>query len=207
MSTTTLLDLKCRVTDDYVFFWRGPFSQWPKFSFHYESFVYQWLKSQIPPTVVGTRVVERMDQSGGAVHPYNCPEQAMMAKKARLFGDFEQLGAIMKSTSAREQKELGRAVRDFVKDDWDRHAREIVYRINLAKFEQNQELRDIMLAQGERMFVEASPVDCIWGIGMAENDPGVEDRRNWKGTNWLGEALTRVKETLRQKMPASPKGS
>ena len=190
------MDLKCRVTDEYVFFWKGPFSQWPKVAFDFHSYVYRLMQSEISRVVGGVDVVEWMDRSGGAVHRYNCPEQAMMAEKARMFGDVECLQAIMAASSPREQKELGRTVRNFVKDDWDRHAREIVYRINLAKFQQNDELREALLAQGKRQFVEARPVDLIWGIGMAENDEGVENPRNWRGTNWLGEALGRVRDTL-----------
>jgi ribA/ribD-fused uncharacterized protein len=54
-----------------------------------------------------------------------------------------------------------------------------------------------MLATGNRFFVEASPFDCVWGIGMDENAENVEDPSYWLGLNLLGQALTLVKNELR----------
>jgi predicted NAD-dependent protein-ADP-ribosyltransferase YbiA (DUF1768 family) len=53
------------------------------------------------------------------------------------------------------------------------------------------------LGNGKRAYVEASPFDKIWGIGMKEYDKGVENPTNWKGTNWLGEELTRLCKDLK----------
>lgn len=44
--------------------------------------------------------------------------------------------------------------------------------------------------------MEASPSDKIWGIGLSQNDPRASDRSKWRGTNWLGEILTEVREEL-----------
>lgn len=54
------------------------------------------------------------------------------------------------------------------------------------------------IVQQFRHIVEASPVDRIWGIGMAGNAPGVEDVTAWKGENLLGFALTEVRDRLRR---------
>ena len=47
-----------------------------------------------------------------------------------------------------------------------------------------------------KTFVEASPYDRIWGVGLAQDDPAIDDERNWKGRNLLGKAITEVRDIL-----------
>src|SRR5688572_20978776 len=81
--------------------------------------------------------------------PYNCCEQYMMAEKARLFGDAAALGKILASESPRKQKSLGRKVANFESERWNAVCRDVVYRGNLAKFSQNDDLSAVLLATGE----------------------------------------------------------
>jgi ribA/ribD-fused uncharacterized protein len=127
---------------------------------------------------------------------YNCCEQWMMAEKARKFNDLETLKAIMKSSSPRDQKALGRKIKDFDVQLWNSICREVVYRGNLAKFSQNQELKQRLLATADLTLVEASPYDKVWGIGLSADDPRAAQRSQWQGTNWLGEAIMQVRKEL-----------
>jgi len=127
---------------------------------------------------------------------YNCAEQFMMAAKARIFGDKEALKKIMASEDPKEQKALGREVKGFSEISWNRTAKEVVYIANLAKFSE-PELKKVLLDTGNKELVEASPYDTIWGIGLGEDDPDRLDKSKWKGTNWLGEVLMRVRRELR----------
>ncbi|MNC46884.1 hypothetical protein D3C75_959170 [compost metagenome] len=70
---------------------------------------------------------------------------------------------------------------------------------NLAKFEQNAELWHFMKKTKHRIFVEASPLDRIWGIGMAKDHPNIENPMKWQGKNLLGFALTEVRDLLIEK--------
>ena len=54
-----------------------------------------------------------------------------------------------------------------------------------------------MLSTGDRIFVEASPLDNIWGIGLEENAEGIEDPSYWLGLNLLGQALNLVKNKIK----------
>ena len=48
------------------------------------------------------------------------------------------------------------------------------------------------------MLVEASPVDAIWGIGLAASDPLAVEPATWQGLNLLGFALMEVRRRLAQ---------
>lgn len=130
---------------------------------------------------------------------YCCAEQYMMAEKARMFGDDEMLQKIMEATHPKEMKAYGRAVRDFDKDAWDAACYEIVKNGNLAKFSQNPELLSYLKGTRNRILVEASPRDRIWGIGMGKTNPDALCPLKWKGTNLLGFALTEVRDLLLEK--------
>jgi ribA/ribD-fused uncharacterized protein len=130
---------------------------------------------------------------------YVCCEQFMMAEKARVFGDVETEQAILAAKSPREHNALGRKVRGFDPAIWNTVCRGIVYRGNLAKYEQNSELRESLLATGDRTIVEASPEDRIWGIGLAQDNPRAQQPENWQGTNWLGIALMQVRDELQRR--------
>jgi ribA/ribD-fused uncharacterized protein len=151
----------------FVFFWAGWPSQWHPADF----------------------TVEEVE--------YGCAEQFMMAEKARLFDDPEVLAQILATDSPRQHKALGRKVRGFDEHRWTSACRDIVYRGNLAKFSQNPDLKELLLATGTQTLVEASPTDRIWGIGLAADDPRATQRSAWRGKNWLGEALMRVRAELR----------
>lgn len=154
------------MTEKFTFFWHGPFSQWH-------------------PSVFTVDKIQ-----------YNCAEQYMMAQKALMFGDHARWLAIMSSAEPKAQKTLGRQVENFNPDEWDKVARDIVKKGNIAKFEQNPDLKDQLLETKDTTLVEASPYDKIWGIGLAQDDPKALDRNSWQGTNWLGETLTEVREYL-----------
>ena len=127
---------------------------------------------------------------------YCTAEQFMMVGKARLFGDFVVERKIFDATDPRVQKELGRAVTPFNEDRWNVAARDIVYEGNYAKFSQNEDLKQLLFATQGTTLVEASPKDRIWGIGLEATNPLALDRATWKGTNWLGEVLTKVRDDL-----------
>ena len=132
---------------------------------------------------------------------YPTSEHFMMAEKARLFQDDDACSAILAATHPGEAKKLGRKVRGFVQERWDHHCVDVVYRGNLAKFNQNEALKTYLLVTGERVLVEASPADAIWGIGLAADARQASDPRQWPGLNLLGFALMRVRESLHKLAP------
>lgn len=127
---------------------------------------------------------------------YASAEHAMMAGKARLFGDDEALAKVVVAASPGEAKALGREVRGYVDTVWEAHRSEIVAAANVAKFGQHAALRDYVVGTGDRVLVEASPQDRIWGIGMGRDHPDVERPSRWLGLNLLGFALMEARARL-----------
>jgi ribA/ribD-fused uncharacterized protein len=128
---------------------------------------------------------------------YASAEHYMMAEKARLFGDETTRSAILAATNPGAAKALGRTVSGFDEPRWKQRRCDIVVRASLAKFGQNAELRSYLLETGDKVLVEASPVDRVWGIGLAADDPRAEQPSEWIGLNLLGFALMRARATLR----------
>jgi ribA/ribD-fused uncharacterized protein len=127
---------------------------------------------------------------------YRSAEHWMMAHKARLFGDEEIFERVVKSGHPRDAKELGRRVPGFDEDVWADRRFEIVVEGNVAKFAQNPELRAYLLGTAERILVEASPMDRIWGIGLTGDDERAERPEQWRGLNLLGFALMEARARL-----------
>ena len=129
-------------------------------------------------------------------HKYPSAEHWMMRQKALLFRDEAIAAKIAEATSPKQAKELGRKVSGFDNDLWNKEKYRIVLAGSLAKFGQNAALKDFLLNTGNRILVEASPVDRIWGIGLAADDPGAENPLLWRGENLLGFALMEARDEL-----------
>lgn len=127
---------------------------------------------------------------------YPTAEHYMMAQKALLFGDKDIFHQIIKSNHPKQAKDLGRQVTGFNEKIWNENRFDIVVQGNLAKFGQNSELKDFLLNTGNRILVEASPVDKIWGVGLAKDDERIDNPLNWQGLNLLGFALMTVRDEL-----------
>ena len=134
---------------------------------------------------------------------YVCAEQWMMAEKARLMGDDETHGKILRAKQPKYMKRLGRQVTPFDEKLWESRRLAIVQEGNRLKFEQNDDLRKQLLATGERPLAEASPVDRIWGIGLSVAD--AQQGAKWRGLNLLGQALVNVRTALRQPGGSPPR--
>jgi hypothetical protein len=127
---------------------------------------------------------------------YHSAEQWMMAEKARIFLDKDSEQKILATTSPKTAKALGRKVSNFNEDVWALKSYSIVVEGNLLKFSQNKLLGNFLLSTGEAVLVEASPVDKLWGAGLAEMDDRILDPMNWTGKNYLGFALMEVRSIL-----------
>jgi ribA/ribD-fused uncharacterized protein len=124
---------------------------------------------------------------------FNCAEQATMYHKALLFKDADTADLILKALGPKEQKVLGRRVRNFDEERWTRFREIIVKTINIYKFKQCRHPRNVLLDTKGTLIVEASPLDVIWGIGLSDTDERRFYPHMWRGQNLLGKILTQIR--------------
>lgn len=129
---------------------------------------------------------------------YRTAEHFMMAGKARLFDEAATREKILAARTPGEAKKLGREIRSFDEAIWSEARFDLVTRGNVAKFTQNPALGAFLLGTGDKVLVEASPLDAIWGIGLAATDAAARDPHNWQGLNLLGYALMAARDELRR---------
>lgn len=127
---------------------------------------------------------------------YGTAEHWMMAAKARLFSDAEAEAAVLGARTPAEAKEAGRLVRGFDEETWARERFDIVVEGSVRKFASSAALSSFLLGTGSRVLVEASPLDRVWGIGLAADDERAQDPERWRGPNLLGFALMEARERL-----------
>lgn len=128
---------------------------------------------------------------------YQNAEQFMMHMKAKMFKDEETASLILKATTPKEMKDLGRQVKNFLEVDWIEFRELIVKRGTIEKFNQNPDLKKYLLSTSGKYLVEASPYDKIWGIGIDPEKAKKTPINQWKGLNLLGQILTEVREELK----------
>lgn len=154
-------------TDTHVFFWKN---KTPFSNFYHKPFTYKG-------------------------YPLLFSEQGFMLEKAQLF-DPSMIDKIVHATRPDEAKQYGREIKNYKDKVWANRRYDAMVKVLTAKF-QDPELKAILLRTGDRILVEASPYDRIWGVGLAENDPRILDERNWRGQNLLGKALMQVRDQLK----------
>ena len=116
-----------------------------------------------------------------------------------MFDDESTAQKIMMESEPRKIKSLGRSVENFDDTVWTAKVRDIIYKGNLAKFSQIPYFKQTLMATGDRILAEASPSDRRYGIGLGKDDPQALDQKKWRGTNWLGLAIMKVREQLKMK--------
>ncbi|KAL3470172.1 hypothetical protein BJX99DRAFT_251433 [Aspergillus californicus] len=103
---------------------------------------------------------------------------------------------IMRTNSPKSQKMLGRKVPNFDQLLWEKASRDIVIAGCTARAEVDEELKGLYLASGERVFVEGSRNDRVWGVGLDWKSKEILDEKNWRGRNRLGEAHNEARSLI-----------
>ena len=87
----------------------------------------------------------------------------------------------------KEAAKMGRDRKHPLRKDWEQVKDGIMQQAVLQKFKTHADIREILLATGDELIVENSPIDYYWGCG-----------KDSSGKNRLGEILMTVRGILRQ---------
>ena len=167
-----------KITDEYVFFYKDWLSNYQRTKFDVE-----WK---------------------GVKYTFTSTEQGFMYIKAITFGDNVTAQKILNTDDPNRCRKLGRQVKGYNDAEWAKIRYDVFYTLNWAKYTQDKKLQEKLLDPqfDGKKFIEASPIDKIWGIGYAEDNPNVEFTDMYWGKNYLGRILTNIRKRLK-----SAKGS
>ena len=158
------------IRDGYAFFLKGWLSNWYR-----SPFMYTYM---------------------GCTHRFFCVEQAFMFAKASFFDDRDAAEKILSEETAAGCQKLGRAVRGYDEDTWEKMRSGLMLSLLDEKFSQNRDLLRLLLRSefDSLKFAEANPDDVVWSIGRSIDDPDICDESRWRGRNLLGAALGKIRE-------------
>lgn len=121
-------------------------------------------------------------------------EHLFMYLKAVYFKDYEVAEKILQVKEPKDAKALGRTVKGFTEEAWETVRYQAMFTAVFYKFHSSA-FKSLLLKDEwkDLEFVEASPRDRIWGVGLSEDDPDINIKKKWRGLNLLGKALTELR--------------
>jgi ribA/ribD-fused uncharacterized protein len=158
-----------RVTDTHIYFWG--------------SFLSNWI-----PKDLNIRFEN---------HRFYNSEQLFMYHKAMFFNDPNSASNIIQyGMDPKTAKDLGRTVKNYKEELWKEHRERFMYSAVWHKFNSDPKLLKQLLNTGNKILVEGTPFDPIWGVMIKWDDDRILDEKNWKGQNLLGKVLMRVRAVI-----------
>ena len=162
------------------------FKEYDAIFFHKSSEEYSWLSNTYPST---------FEVDGKT---FTSAVQYIMYQKCMLFGDTDAAMTIMETENCARQQEIGHEAEGFNEHVWSGVRQIITIQALLAKFRQNEDLKEKLLATGDAFLVECAHSDVVWTCGIRLTDPRRMDTDKWRGRNVLGFALMAAREILRK---------
>lgn len=127
---------------------------------------------------------------------FSSNEQYYQYQKALHCNDITIAQTIMKTDDPAQCKKLGNKVSITDQKVWEDESLQIMYKGCLAKFLQNNELKEFLLSTDDTIILEANPRDFFWSIGLKLSDPDLCKPESWKGKNFLGKTLRKVRDHI-----------
>ena len=178
-----------KVTDKFVLFWRDYIGNWSRPQKQIEYWDKHW-EGPVPPGMNSFLYSQRK---------FPTSEHLFMYIKAVHFKDWETAEKIVNAKSPKEAKDLGREVKNFDEKEWEHVREDAMFTALVSRSYYDDMFKDVLLnPYFENLeFVEASPFDRIWGIGLGEEEYNANIRTRWLGKNLLGKCLCECRRYLK----------
>jgi N-glycosidase YbiA len=95
------------------------------------------------------------------------------------------LEKVRQTKTPKDAANMGRDRSLPLRSDWGQVKDDVMRKAVLQKFRTHADIREILLATGDEVLVENSPIDYYWGCG-----------KDGSGKNKLGQILMEVREVL-----------
>ncbi len=126
---------------------------------------------------------------------YSDNEMFYQSKKAEFFSDHTTAAKIKMANSPLDSYKLAFKIQGFNREKWGTVEQDVMLEGALAKFSQNENCRNSLLATNEKTLAEGS-TDKTWATGLPLAHPDAFDKARWTGKNLLDEVLTEVRKRL-----------
>jgi ribA/ribD-fused uncharacterized protein len=127
---------------------------------------------------------------------FSSAEQYIMYRKCMLFGDEHAAKAVLSTDDPEKQQAIGRDASGYMETVWKGARQMAAFRALMAKFSQNENLKQKLLNTGDAYLVECAGSDKVWACGIRLGDDRRFDAANWDGSNILGFTLMEVRNRL-----------
>ena len=131
------------------------------------------------------------------VNNYNSVEQGYQHYKATQSHDIVTAQQIMEERDPAKQKQLGRRIKNFNQKQWDNVKDTVMESLLLAKFKQNRDLAQSLIATKNKIIVECNHNDTYYSSGLSIGKHNFDESK-WTGKNVLGKLLCKVRSVIKQ---------
>ncbi len=131
-------------------------------------------------------------------HRFFSVEQYFYYQKALTFKDEYRCKKILEATDSNEIIEIAKNITNYDDKIWNGRKQIVLYLGNLAKFLQNEQLKEQLLQTGDNMIALCNKTDKINGIGYNRDDSRIYKTKNWLGNNLHGFSLMEVRRTIKE---------
>lgn len=128
---------------------------------------------------------------------FNSVLQYYMYKKAELFKDFKARDKILNEKDYHKIFYLGKRIKGFDKEKWNRTYYNLAKKGNYLKFSQNEDLKYYLVGTNSSFIINLDSHNPRWSVGLDINDKYIKNPSHWRGSNELGFMLMRIRENYK----------